>query len=110
MRSDSDPIKYSESIGHGTNNEAEYKALIKGLDIALNNGLTDLEVYGDSKLVIMQSQKLWKINKDHLKILNANVLKLSSQFKNISFHHIPRNENKIADYLSNEFTKLDLKI
>jgi len=86
-----------------TNNEAEYMALIFGLEVAKSLSIKELNVYGDSKLVIMQSQGLWKINHEHLRKLNKQVKDLSSSFDKITFNHIPREENKIADKLSNNY-------
>jgi len=97
-------IKKSKYLGPMfTNNEAEYMALIFGLEEAKLNGIKELNVYGDSKLVIMQSQGLWKINHDHLRKLNNEVRNLSSSFTKITFNHIPREENTIADKLSNSY-------
>lgn len=83
--------------GIGTNNEAEYSALIEGLKQAIDLGWTDIVVQGDSKLVVNQVAGSWKVNKDNLKPLNAEAKKLLSQFGSAKVEWIPREMNFMAD-------------
>ncbi|WP_321419423.1 ribonuclease HI family protein [uncultured Methanomethylovorans sp.] len=73
--------------GIGTNNEAEYSALIGGLKQALALGWTDILVQGDSKLVVNQVAGSWKVNKDNLRSLNEEA----------KVEWIPREKNARAD-------------
>ncbi|WP_321418217.1 ribonuclease HI family protein [uncultured Methanomethylovorans sp.] len=83
--------------GIGTNNEAEYSALIEGLKQALALGWTEILVHGDSKLVVNQVAGSWKVNKDNLKPLNAEAKTLLSKFKSVKIEWILREKNARAD-------------
>jgi ribonuclease HI len=83
--------------GIGTNNEAEYSALIEGLKQALALGWTEILVQGDSKLVVNQVAGSWKVNKDNLKPLNEEAKKLLSKFQSVKVEWIPREKNARAD-------------
>ncbi|HAJ93597.1 MAG TPA: ribonuclease H [Synergistaceae bacterium] len=91
----------SRFLGEKTNNEAEYMALILLLKAAKEHGVRSLRVFGDSKLVINQVSRQWKINLPHLRLLAQQAWKLSDGM-DISYHWIPREHNKRADILSNE--------
>lgn len=98
--------KYSGACpGDSTNNFAEYYALIKGLDFALRNNVEDLKVYGDSKLVVEQFNGNWKLKSENLKSIYEQSQKLKKRFKTIQCYHIPRNQNKEADFLANKIFK-----
>ncbi|NLD04605.1 MAG: ribonuclease HI family protein [Synergistaceae bacterium] len=88
-------------LGEKTNNEAEYMALILLLKAAKEQGVRSLKVYGDSKLVVSQVSRQWKINLPHLRLLAQQVWELAEAM-DISYHWIPREQNKRADILSNE--------
>ncbi|KAF5429925.1 ribonuclease HI [Candidatus Methanophagaceae archaeon] len=88
----------------GTNNIAEYTALLIGISAALELGWKDVLIEGDSKLVINQVKGAWKINKTHLKRLHAQVVKELSKFDSYALNWIPREKNFVADKLaSNAF-------
>ena len=84
-----------------TNNEAEYRALILGLELALKNRAGDLEVFMDSQLIVNQVTGQYKIKQARLYKLYTEVARLAKQFSSIKFSHIPRKENKQADRLAN---------
>ena len=84
-----------------TNNQAEYAGLILGLNKALELNITDLDVEGDSKLVIQQMNKTYKCNSQKLQTSFKIASDLSSQFNTITFRHIYRDDNKRADKLAN---------
>lgn len=88
-------------IGCKTNNQAEYSALIFGLEGALKLGIKNLLVLGDSLLVINQVNGLYKVKSDFLLPLHKEVLALKSKFDFIEFNHVYRDNNKRADQLSN---------
>jgi ribonuclease HI len=93
--------EYFESIGHGTNNRAEYMALLKSIDLAEELGADELEVRSDSLLVVSQVNGLYKIKnsdiKSFVKQLFEKIEKTKLKFK---ITHIPRELNKVADKLS----------
>jgi ribonuclease HI len=88
-------------IGCKTNNQAEYSALIFGLEGALKLGIKSLSVLGDSLLVIKQVNGLYKVKSDFLLPLHKEVLSLKTKFDFIEFNHVYRDNNKRADELSN---------
>jgi ribonuclease HI len=95
---------FAESVFAGysaTNNEAEYTGLILGLNESLKRGITELQVRGDSQLVILQMQGKYKVNSPNLVSLHQCASTLASKFSKIKFEHVYRNSNKRADALSN---------
>ena len=84
-----------------TNNEAEYNGLIMGLEKALELGIKDLSVEGDSLLIIKQMLGEYKVKSETLFTLYDKAKGLEKQFNSISFTHIYRTSNKRADALSN---------
>lgn len=91
----------SRYLGKKTNNEAEYTALLLLLSAARERGVRNLKVYGDSKLVVCQVSRQWKINLPHLRALAKEAWELSADM-NLQLQWIPRDQNKRADALSNE--------
>jgi queuosine biosynthesis protein QueD len=89
-------------IGKETNNVAEYKALIWGLENALAVGITQLEVRADSELMIKQLKGEYKVKNEGLKPLFLDAFSLARSFEAVEFVHIPREENELADALANE--------
>lgn len=100
--------KYGEYIGEKTNNEAEYEAVIFGLKKLkqlLGKGKTksaEVVCYLDSELVVKQLGHEYKLSEEHIQKLFVQIWNLMLDFKKVSFHHIPREKNKIADALVNE--------
>jgi ribonuclease HI len=92
----------AEGIGDTTNNVAEYSALIAGLELALEKGVTDIEVFMDSTLVISQLKGEWKIKNDRLRALAVKARALLNRFENKSLQHVPREQNSDADRLANQ--------
>jgi probable phosphoglycerate mutase len=91
-----------QAIGHATNNVAEYRALLAGLEDAAKLGASEVAVFMDSKLVVEQMSGRWKIKHPDLKELNAQARTLASRFERISYTWIPRERNTHADSLANE--------
>ena len=91
----------SEYLGSKTNNEAEYAALIFLLKEARARGLREIEIRGDSKLVVCQVRREWKINLPHLRELASEAWRLMDGM-NATPVWIPRSENGKADALSNK--------
>jgi ribonuclease HI len=88
-------------IGYKTNNQAEYSALIFGLKNALELGIKNLSVLGDSLLVINQVNGIYRVKSETLADLHKQVIDLKSNFDYIEFNHVYRESNKRADELSN---------
>ena len=91
-----------QAIGHATNNVAEYRALIAGLDDAVKLGATEADVFMDSKLVVEQMSGRWKVKHPDLIALHAQARTLASRFARISYAWVPRARNSHADRLANE--------
>lgn len=92
----------SRCIGSTTNNQAEYQALIAGLEEVVRLGAEEVECILDSELVVKQVQREYKVKNKELAPLFVKVYNLSLQCKKISFHHVRREENKEADALVNK--------
>ena len=92
----------AEGIGEATNNVAEYSALIAGLEMALAKGVTEIEVYMDSELVISQLKGEWKIKNDRLRSLAVKARALLNRFEQKSLQHVRRELNSDADKLANQ--------
>ncbi|MDP3539426.1 MAG: ribonuclease HI family protein [Azonexus sp.] len=97
---DGQRVEIAQEIGEGTNNEAEYCALMAVLDAAAEAQVQDLIIYGDSQLVIKQVSGEWLINAQGLVPLCKTVQELMAQIPNVSLCWIPREENTEADALS----------
>ena len=94
--------EFSRYLGHATNNQAEYEALIEGLHRAKNLGAEEVECYLDSELVVKQMKREYKVKDKKLASLFVKVWNASLAFKKITFHHLRREKNKEADRLVNE--------
>ena len=91
----------SRYLGETTNNQAEYRALIMALEKAQALGATEMECYLDSELVVKQLNREYKVKNQDLAPLFLKVHNISLAFKKISFHHVPREKNSVADGLAN---------
>lgn len=88
-------------LGITTNNVAEYTAALEGIRIALQHGITELELRADSQLLVRQLTGEYKIKAEHLKPLAAEARGLLAQFTRWRATHVPREQNRHADALSN---------
>jgi len=91
---------FSEFFGDATNNEAEYSALIRGLEIALELNITRIHIFADSQLVVNQLNGEFKVKHENMIPLHARASNLLSEFESWEVNHIPRDENKVADKFS----------
>ncbi|WP_030273146.1 bifunctional RNase H/acid phosphatase [Micromonospora globosa] len=91
----------SESIGTATNNVAEYRGLIAGLEAAAELGAAEVEARMDSKLVVEQMCGRWQIKHPGLRPLAAQAAGLVSRFAAVRFTWVPRERNRHADVLAN---------
>jgi len=92
----------SEFIGVATNNQAEYRAIIAALNRARDLGASEVDCYLDSELAVKQLNREYKVKNKDLAPLFLQIHNLSLSFKKISYTHIPREKNKVADRLANE--------
>ena len=92
----------AKSIGHGTNNVAEYTALIEGLSMAIEKQVKDIDVFLDSELVVHQMKGEWKIKHANLRSLAIKAQGLMRRFDSISISHVRREQNAEADALANQ--------
>ena len=92
----------ARSIGDATNNVAEYTALIEGLKLALEKGVTDVVVNCDSQLVVSQVRGEWKVKNDQLRGLVAEARRRLRQFDSSEVRHVRRGDNADADKLVNQ--------
>jgi len=93
--------EYKEFIGMKTNNQAEYIALKKALEIA--SSIDDqIAVLSDSELVINQRTNHYKIRNKQLKVLFREITNLEKNFRTVVYRHIPREINRDADLLANQ--------
>ncbi|XP_034686641.1 uncharacterized protein LOC117915182 [Vitis riparia] len=83
-----------------TNNIVEYEACITGLETALDLGIRQLEIHGDSNLVIKQTQGIWRTRDEKLKPYHAYLDLLIDRFDVLRYIHLPRAENQFADALA----------
>jgi ribonuclease H / adenosylcobalamin/alpha-ribazole phosphatase len=91
-----------QAIGRATNNVAEYRGLIAGLEEAAKLGAADVEVAMDSKLVVEQMSGRWQVKHPDLMPLYQRAVALSTKFDHIGYTWVPRSKNAYADRLANE--------
>lgn len=108
IKEDDKVIKeYGEFIGVRTNNQAEYEALRKALEIC-----TDLDkevnILSDSELLINQRNLKYRIRSQELKLLSREIASLEKNYDKITYKHIPRSKNSQADYMANKALDMHL--
>jgi ribonuclease HI len=109
LDADDEPIiERGYFIGHATNNVAEYNGLIKGLELVIElmsggKAQGPLEIYSDSQLLVRQMIGQYKIKNAALKDLAIRAHGLiRASIGDVSFHHVPRDQNNVADGLANK--------
>ncbi len=91
-----------EYLGICTNNEAEYRALLMGLETTLKLKFRKVNIHLDSELVVRQMEGMYKIKNSNLGRLAAEARRLLSSFDAFTIQHVPRHLNREADRLANE--------
>ena len=94
--------EHKQAIGITTNNVAEYRALIAGLEEARRLGADEVAVAADSKLIIEQMSGRWKVKHPDMAELHQQARALASTFDAVTYEWIPRERNAHADRLANE--------
>ncbi|WP_435098280.1 ribonuclease HI [Halarchaeum sp. P4] len=92
----------NDTIGTMTNNRAEYEALIAVLEAAVDFGFDEIELRGDSQLVVKQVTGEWNTNDPALRERRVRVRELLSNFDDWTITHVPREVNERADELAND--------
>lgn len=93
-------FSFSEFLDDSTNNEAEYTALIRGLQELINLKLLNANIYADSELIVKQINGEYKVKNDRMQVLHKEAMKLFEKFNTWTLNHIPREKNYVADKLS----------
>jgi probable phosphoglycerate mutase len=91
-----------ETIGVATNNVAEYRALIAGLEKAVELGVDELEVVSDSELLVKQMQGEYRVKNEALRELNDEANSLERKLGRVRYMAVRREHNELADKLVNE--------
>ncbi|RVW66471.1 hypothetical protein CK203_065758 [Vitis vinifera] len=93
-----------------TNNIVQYEACILGLETALELGIRQMEVFGDSNLVLRQIQEDWKTRDVKLRPYHAYLELLVARFDDLRYVHMPRAHNRFADTLATLASSVDISI
>jgi ribonuclease HI len=91
-----------EVIGRATNNIAEYRALLLGIELAEAHGAEELELVGDSELVVKQVKGEYRVKDAALRELHDHVRAALARFARWSIRHVRREHNAAADQLVND--------
>ena len=92
----------SQTIGVATNNVAEYRALLVGLELAKGYGAREVEVLSDSELLVRQMSGRYRVKNEGLKPLHEEAKARVEAFDRVSIEHVAREENARADELVNQ--------
>jgi len=95
-------FKKKVEVESGTNNIAEYMALIEGLKYIIQENIDYVDIYGDSDLIIKQILGKYKVKALHLKVYYDVIKELLSKIPHFEIQHVMRTDNIIADRLANE--------
>jgi ribonuclease HI len=88
----------SQSIGYATNNEAEYRAVIAALQMALKLGVQQVELRSDSELLVRQINGQYKVKAAGIRPFYIEIKHIQEQFERCIFNHIPRELNEAHEY------------
>jgi ribonuclease HI len=94
--------KHFKFLGDMTNNQAEYEAVVYAICEAKKIGAQEIDFYLDSELLVGQLSREFKIKNMELAKYFIKIWNAGQAFKKISYYHIPREENKVADKLVNQ--------
>jgi probable phosphoglycerate mutase len=93
---------HGETIGIATNNVAEYRALIAGLEKALELAVPEVEVISDSELLVKQMNGEYRVKNEALRELSLEAARLARRIGKVSYRAVRREHNELADRLVNE--------
>ncbi len=92
----------AETIGEATNNVAEYRAMLLGIELAVELGADEVDLVGDSELIVQQVRGRYKVKQDHLRPLHTAVIDALRGLEKWSIRSVKRERNVRADELVNE--------
>lgn len=95
-------LEESQTIGTATNNVAEYTGLIRGLELAAEQGTRQLTIFSDSELLVKQMNGEYRVKNPDLQDLYQQASQLRRRFDSVTLVHVRREQNKRADFLCNE--------
>lgn len=95
-------MELGERLGHQTNNFAEYSAVIRGLQLALEYGAKRVHLRSDSELMVKQMTGVYKVKSPAIQPLHSQAMALIRRFDNVRFEHVRREFNSTADRIANE--------
>ena len=93
---------HGERIGVATNNVAEYRGLIAGLEKAVELALQEVEVVSDSELLVKQMTGEYRVKNEALRELSLEAARLARKLAKVEYRHVVREQNELADRLVNE--------
>jgi ribonuclease HI len=93
---------HGETIGVATNNVAEYRGLVAGLEKALELAVPEVEVVSDSELLVKQMLGEYRVKNDALRELSLQAARLARRIGKVDYRHVRREENELADRLVND--------
>jgi ribonuclease HI len=93
---------HGEKIGVATNNVAEYRALVAGLEKAAELAVDEVDVVSDSELVVKQMRGEYKVKNEALRELSLRAARLARRFDRVTYSAVRREQNELADRLVNE--------
>ncbi len=93
---------YNAKIGETSNNVAEYRALLRGLELATEHGAREIHIVNDSELVARQISGAYKVKHPAMRELHGEALAALKRFDTWSIESVPRAQNAEADRLVNE--------
>ena len=102
-------VRMSRYLGHKTNNEAEYWALLLGLREAKRLGGNSIRIFTDSELIERQVKGLYRVKNLNLKILHRTAIRNLREFSSFEIESIPREQNREADLLANQAIQRRIK-
>jgi probable phosphoglycerate mutase len=93
---------HGEAIGRATNNVAEYRGLLAGMEKAAELGVEELEVVSDSELLVKQMRGEYRVKNETLRVLWEDANELERRFRRVRYTAVRRAHNELADRLVNE--------
>jgi len=103
LKRDGQPLdSIAKTIGSTTNNQAEYQALVAGLELAIKHDISELDVFADSELIIKQVRGEYKVKNSELRPWNLRAQALIAEIGTVRCHTIRREKNAEADALVNQ--------
>ena len=94
--------QHGEAIGIATNNVAEYRGLVAGLEKAAELGVSELEVISDSELMVKQMRGEYRVKNEALRDLSQRATRLARTVGSVRYTAVRRERNELADRLVNE--------